>query len=205
MVDKDAVSLPVRSPKLFSLSALYDANDELLKHVRLSGQPSHDEMVRLAVEFWTEVTKAIPAWTKVMKGELKALELRQESISSHAVVLRALGAIGADLLKEEPENWKAHLMGLASVDWSKKNRSWENVCIIANSVVSNRQARLATKAYLKRHLKMTLNEAEERALSSSQPEATADVTKIVGLAEKMTPSDQADLLTKAEQISEKVV
>src|SRR5688572_14574447 len=29
MVDKDAVSLPVRSPKLFSLAALYDANDEL--------------------------------------------------------------------------------------------------------------------------------------------------------------------------------
>lgn len=51
MVDKDAVSLPVRSPKLFSLSALYDANDELLKSIRASGQPTHNEMVQLAVEF----------------------------------------------------------------------------------------------------------------------------------------------------------
>lgn len=38
MVDKDAVSLPVRSRKLFSLSALYDANEELLKK-----QPSHTQ------------------------------------------------------------------------------------------------------------------------------------------------------------------
>lgn len=151
------------------------------------------------------MAKAIPAWGKVREGELKALELRQESISSHAVVLRALGAIGADLSKEEPQNWKSRLMELASVDWSKKNRDWENICIIANSVVSNRQARLATKSYLKRHLKMVLNEAEERALSTSQPEASAEVTKIVGLVEKMTPTEQADFLTKAEQMSDKIV
>ncbi len=204
MVDKDAVSLPVRSPKLFSLSALYDANEELLKNVRVSGQPSHAEMVGVAVEFWTEVAKSIPAWTKVKNGDLKALELRQESISSHAVVLRALGAIGADLLKEEPVEWKSRLTDLSTVDWSKKNRDWENVCIIANSVVSNRQARFATKAYLKRHLKLALNEAEERALASTQPDSTVDMTKIVGLAEKMNPTEQADLLAKAEEISDKV-
>jgi DNA sulfur modification protein DndB len=204
MVDKDAVSLPVRSPKLFSLSALYDANEELLKNVRVSREPSHAEMVGVAVEFWTEVAKTIPAWTKVKNGDLKALELRQESISSHAVVLRALGAIGADLLKEQPEEWRSHLMDLSTVDWSKKNRDWENVCIIANSVVSNRQARFATKAYLKRHLKMALNEAEERALSSTQPDSTVDMTKIVGLAEKMSPTEQADLLAKAKEISDKV-
>src|SRR6266566_3044207 len=39
MVDKDAVSLPVRSNKLFSLAALYDANSELLKaQVEIDGQ-----------------------------------------------------------------------------------------------------------------------------------------------------------------------
>jgi DNA sulfur modification protein DndB len=34
MVEKDAVSMPVRSTKAFTLSALYDANKELLKNVR---------------------------------------------------------------------------------------------------------------------------------------------------------------------------
>lgn len=205
LVDKDAVSLPVRSPKLFSLAALYDANEELLKHVRVSGEPSHNQMVTLAVEFWKEVAKAIPAWIKVKNGDLKALELRQESISSHSVVLRAMGAIGADLLKEEPETWKSRLMDLATVDFSKKNRDWENICIIANSVVSNRQARLATKAYLKRHLKLALNEAEERALTPNQPEATAEVTNVVELMEKMTPTEQADFLNKAKHMSDKIV
>lgn len=198
MVDKDAVSLPVRSPKLFSLAALYDANEELLKDLRSSGQPTHDQMVGLAAEFWAEVAKAIPAWNQVKNGDLKALELRQESISSHSVVLRALGAIGADLLKEEPDTWKAHLMDLSSVDWAKKNRDWENVCIIANSVVSNRQARFATKAYLKRHLKMGLNEAEERALTPTQPEASSQVTDVVGMMEKMTPTEQTDFLSRAK-------
>jgi DNA sulfur modification protein DndB len=162
LVDKDAVSLPIRSAKLFSLAALYDANEELLKE-----QPedaSKDQLVALAAEFWTAVSKAITEWSKVKNGDLKALELRQENISSHAVVLRALGAAGADLIKAEPQTWKARLLDLTTVDWTKKNHDWENVCIVANSVVSNRQARLATKAYIKTKLGLTLSDAEVKAL-----------------------------------------
>ena len=101
-------------------------------------------------------------------GDLKALELRQESISSHAVVLRALGGIGADLFTEDSTGWKSHLLDLTTVNWSKKNRDWEGVCIVANSVVSNRQARAATKAYLKRHLGLKLTDAEIRALPAQE-------------------------------------
>src|SRR6266566_496295 len=172
MVDKDAVSLPVRSNKLFSLAALYDANSELLKaQVEAEDDVAPEKLAAIAVEYWVAVSKAIPDWTKVKSGELKALELRQESISSHAVVLRALGGIGADLLKEDPTGWKSHLLDLATVNWSKKNRDWEGVCIVANSVVSNRQARAATKAYLKRHLGLPLSEAETRSLPA-QVEST---------------------------------
>ena len=54
------------------------------------------------------------------------------------------------------------LSALGKIDWSKKNKDWENVCIIANSVVSNRQARAATKAYIKAKLHMELTEAKKR-------------------------------------------
>jgi DNA sulfur modification protein DndB len=165
MVDKDAVSLPIRSTKLFSLAALYDANEELLKYLRESEDVSHNEMVSVAVEYWTALSKAMPDWAKVQKGELRALELRQETIGSHSVVLRALGALGAELMKEEPKEWKARLLDLNSVDWKKKNSDWENVCIVANSVVSNRQSRLATKAYLKQHMGLSLSETEARILT----------------------------------------
>jgi DNA sulfur modification protein DndB len=165
MVDKDAVSLPVRSRKLFSLSSMYDANEELLKDQKHDEASSRNALVNLACEYWTAVSKAIPDWTRVKNGDLKAMELRQESISAHAVVLRALGAAGAELMKEDPTGWKGRLLELTNVDWSKKNPEWENVCIVANSVVSNRQARLATKAYLKQRLGLALNEAEERSVS----------------------------------------
>ena len=70
-------------------------------------------------------------------------------------------------MKDDPAGWKGRLLDLTKVDWSKKNREWEGVCVIANSVVSNRQARFATKAYLKRHLGLDLNDSEKRALPQS--------------------------------------
>lgn len=167
MLDKDSVTLPVRSPKLFSLAALYDATSELLKH-RIDGKTdeklSNEELIDIGAEYWNAASAHMPDWRKVKEGDLKALELRQSSIASHAVVLRAIGGIGAELM-QQPDTLDLRLKQLETVDWSKKNRDWDGVCIMANSVVSNRQARFATKAYLKQKLGLTLNEAELRALT----------------------------------------
>ncbi len=137
----------------------------MLKDQKHDEANSRNALVNVAFDFWTAVSKAIPDWAKVKNGDIKAMELRQESISAHAVVLRALGAVGGELMKEDPTGWKGRLLELTNVNWSKKNPEWENVCIVANSVVSNRQARLATKAYLKQRLGLSLNEAEERSVS----------------------------------------
>ncbi len=173
MVDKDAVSLPVRSPKLFSLASMYDANEELLKFQKDEEHGTHGALVSTAVEYWEAVSKVIPDWARVKARDLKAMELRQESICAHAVVLRALGAAGAELMRDDPANWKGRLFELGSIDWRKKNPEWENVCIIANSVASNRQARLATKAFIKRRLGLTLNEGEAKSLSRQEDENSA--------------------------------
>lgn len=162
MVDQDSASLPLRSPKLFSLSAIYDANEELLGN---DPDLTHNEATAKAIDFWMSVSKVIPDWQRVKKGDLKALELRQEFICAHSVVLRALGAAGADLMKVYPIDWKGKLIELNSIDWRKVNPDWENVCIIANSVVSNRQARVATKAYLKMKLGLPLTDSEQRAVT----------------------------------------
>lgn len=169
MVEMDAISIPVRSRKLFTLASMYDANEELLKLVQGKDESTRKAMVNIAYEYWTAVSKAIPDWAKVKNGDIKAMELRQESISAHSVVLRALGAVGGELMHVDPIGWKGRLLELTNVDWSKKNREWEGVCIVANSVVSNRQARLATKAYLKRKLSLELSDSEERALAVTEP------------------------------------
>jgi DNA-sulfur modification-associated len=98
----------------------------------------------------------------VLTHHKTAIELRAEKICSHSTVLRALGGLGLELMKVD--NWRERLAALDDIDWSKKNPDWENVCIIANSVVSNRQARAATKAYIKAKLSMELTESEQRSL-----------------------------------------
>jgi len=165
LVDKDNVSLPARSEKMFTLSALYDANQELLVEKRNGEEAFFNEMVRTAVDYWTAVSRFMPDWRRVKDREIRPIELRQENISTHSVVLRALGGMGAEVMKQFPSGWKNRLADLTTVNWSKKNRDWENVCMVANSVVSNRQARLATKAYLKRKLALPLTEAEEKSIA----------------------------------------
>ncbi|MGO9476432.1 MAG: DNA sulfur modification protein DndB [Limisphaerales bacterium] len=164
MVDKDNVSLPARSEKMFTLSSLYDANQELLAEKRNSDDAFFNELVTTGIDYWITVSKFMPDWQRVRNG-LRPIELRQENISTHSVVLRALGGLGAEVVKQFPTDWKNRLADLTAVDWSKKNREWENVCMVANSVVSNRQARLATKAYLKRKLGLPLTESEEKSIA----------------------------------------
>jgi DNA sulfur modification protein DndB len=165
LVDKDSASLSVRSPKLFTLASLYDANEELLGD-ELEGL-GHHAAVERAVLFWSAIAKHMPPWQAVKKGDRKPIDVRQEFIAAHSVVLRALGGLGSELLKTDPGNWQSRLDVLETIDWRKINPHWENVCIIANSVVSNRQARLATRAYVKRHLNVPLTETEAKALGPS--------------------------------------
>ena len=158
LVDKEKVTIPLRSPNLFTISALYEANEELLgKNIAKKGSTVYAEVLKTAVEYWTELSKVIGDWQKVKNGELSAAELRQEKINTHAVVLRALGGVGRTLLAKYPEGWQGRLKLLEKVDWRKAvgssaNPLWDDVCITAGSVVSNRQARAATLAVLLREI-----------------------------------------------------
>ncbi|MDD9982305.1 MAG: DNA sulfur modification protein DndB [Gammaproteobacteria bacterium] len=179
MVDKDAVSIGVRSPKLLSLSALYDATQELFRANAIlhDEETSVSSLVQIGREFWQAVSDAMPDWRKVKSEHMRAVELRQESIASHAVVLRAIGAAGGELMKARPDDWKEQLLKLKTIDWRKQNRDWDGICIIANSVVSNRQARAATKAYIKCHLGLELSDAERRSLPT--PEITKELQELL--------------------------
>jgi DNA sulfur modification protein DndB len=158
MVEKEKVTIPLRSAKLFTISALYEANEELLgKNIAKEGSTPYAKALERAVEYWTEISKIIDDWQKVKNGELSASDLRQEKINTHAVVLRALGGVGRTLLAKYPEGWQVKLKLLQRIDWRKSvgssaNPLWDDVCITAGSVVSNRQARAATLAVLLREI-----------------------------------------------------
>lgn len=170
MVDKEKITIPIRSPKLFTLSTLYDANEELVgEKVDKRDTKGYETKLALAVSFWTELAKVITDWQKVTSGDLKASELRQEKINTHAVIMRALGGTGHALIDERPKDWQQRLEPLRDIDWrksvgSKVNPLWDNVCITAGSVVSNRQARVKTLAVLKERLGLNLPARDQKAL-----------------------------------------
>src|SRR6266496_1214642 len=150
MVDKEKLTIPIRSEKLFTLSTLYDANEELIgTKLEKPETPEYKEKLERAVSYWNAVTRVIPDWQKVKDGTIKAPMLRQEKINTHGVMLRALGGLGKALLEAYPDSWEKKLEVLRDLDWRKSvgnkvNPEWENVCITAGSVLSNRQARVAT-------------------------------------------------------------
>lgn len=159
LTEKVDASLKAKSTKIFTLAALYDANSDLLK-----GLEHHDvqENANRLVTYWTAVSEYMDDWKMVLNGQKVSNDLRAESISAHSTVLRALGGLGSELMKDS--DWPQRLSALKNIDWSKKNPDWQDVCIVANSVVSNRQARAATKAYIKSRLGMDLSDAEQRSI-----------------------------------------
>ncbi|MCI0605909.1 DNA sulfur modification protein DndB, partial [bacterium] len=145
------------------------------------GTKEYRDKVELATQYWNTVATMISDWGKVKNDELKAAELRQEKINAHAVVLRALGGLGKSLIESYPKEWKQRLTKLKDIDWRKSignkvNPMWENACITAGSVVSNRQARVATLAVLKQHVGLELTKQEEQvwgSMASFREAATA--------------------------------
>ncbi len=172
MLEKERMSIGVRSPKLLTMSALYDANAELLgSKVERPSSPGYREKLTRAARYWNAVAKVIPDWQKVKNGELTAPALRQERINTHTVVLRAIGALGCALFEHHASDWEDRLSTLQTVDWrkavgSRVNPLWDNVCIVAGSVVSNRQARVATQAVLKDLLNLPLTNQEAQVLAA---------------------------------------
>ncbi len=172
MVDLEKASIPLRSPQLLTLSVLYDANSELLgSPIEHPDSKLFQDKVRKAIAYWTEVASAIPDWQNVKDGKLAAAALRQEKICTHTIVLRALGGVGNAVFAHHPNDWCKKVQELTAIDWRKSidgrvNPLWDNVCIVAGSVVTHRQARVATLAVLKNVLGLPLGNQERVALSN---------------------------------------
>ena len=175
MLDKEKITIPLRSPKLFTLSTLYDANKELVGNkIDRKGSKGYEASRKAAADYWTELSKVLEDWQRVKDGDMKAAALRQEKINTHAVIMRALGGAGSALIDHYPNDWRDHLPLLRTVDWrksvgSKVNPLWDNVCITAGSVVSNRQARVQALVVLKNilGLKASPREGKTRAAANT--------------------------------------
>jgi DNA sulfur modification protein DndB len=175
-VDKDRISLPLRSPKLFTLGAVYDGTLALLESV---AEGDYEQKLAQALEFWETIAANISEWGRVESGEMKPLELRQEYINSHAVVLWALGAMGRSLIMIHPDDWVDHLAELKLIDWRRTNKEWQGIAMSGADVVNRRQSRMDTSSFLKRKLGLTLTPAEDRSLRGAE-QTMADLKELIG-------------------------
>lgn len=181
LVDKDRVSLPLRSPKLFTLGSLYDATTALLENI---AEQDFEEKLAQAIDYWNAVAENLPEWGKVQSGDMKPMELRQEYIHSHAVTLWGIGSLGRTLISAQPDGWQSKLRKFRDIDWRRTNREWQGIAMAGSDVVNRRQNRLDTGSFLKLKLGLQLTPAEERSLKGA-----TDVPSIMsGLKKFVTAS-----------------
>lgn len=121
--DKENPSLSKFSPKLFTLSSINETNKKLLNKLN-----TNDEKVILfANEFWNVLCENMKEWQFVFNKETSSCLFRTDYISSHGVVLEALGLVGNYLYKNNPNDWKAILSNIKDIDWHRTNLDdWQN-------------------------------------------------------------------------------
>ncbi|MEK9505547.1 DNA sulfur modification protein DndB [Gaopeijia maritima] len=160
LVEMEKSSLSMRSRKLFTLSALYNATEALLQDLPDRG---FDDWVELVQEFWESVSEHMPEWQLVRKRKMNASEVRQDFIHSHGIVLQAIGRAGNILLRGHPAEWKEMLSGLREIDWSRGNaRQWEGRAMIGGRVSKASNNVTLTTNVVKLALGLDLNPEETR-------------------------------------------
>lgn len=160
VVELEKTSLARRSRRLFTLSAIYHATNELL-----SGLPetAPEESARLALEFWESVADQMEDWNRVRRGELTAGEVRADFIHTHGVVLQALARTGRTLIAHHPKSWQKKLSGLKTIDWRRANSEmWEGRALVGGQLSKSHQNITLTSNAIKFHLGLDLSLDEQR-------------------------------------------
>lgn len=160
IVEMEKSSLAKRSRKLFTLSAIYHANQELLSGLE---HKDKDSAAKTGIRYWDEVAEHIPEWKMVRDRKVSSGEIRGDYIHSHGIALQALGRVGNTLLSKYEKDWKDRLSYLETIDWSRSNVSiWEGRAMTNGRLSKTNQTISLTSSYIKNALKLPLTPEEEQ-------------------------------------------
>ena len=159
VVELEKTSLALRSRRLFTLSAIYQATNELIADLP---ETDSSETAMIALEFWEACAENLDEWEKVRLGALTAGEVRADFIHTHAVVLQALARVGRALLKHHPDNWKDRIGRLNGIDWRRANSQlWEGRALVGGRLSKAHQQVMLTANAIKTHLGLQLTADEQ--------------------------------------------
>lgn len=127
-VEMEKTTLSNRSTKAFTLNGISDASLKLLGLGKTKKITKKDE--ELVNDFWEIVSKNIPEWQILTKGEIPPSELRKNFVNTNTNLLNALGIAGKIIIQEFPNQWKTKLHGLKKIDWSRDAPEWDGRLIV---------------------------------------------------------------------------
>lgn len=170
--DKEKDNLGKLSATLFTLNMFYKANKRIAGRDEVDGEL--DDFIK---RYWKSVTAHMIPWHEVSRGELKKVDLREQSIAAQAVLVQALGRVGRSLRGATPEKLESTLAQLETLSWSRVDPTWHMRTINANGrIMSNDRAITLTANAIKKHLSLALTpeemkkENELTALESEEQE-----------------------------------
>lgn len=160
LTETEKAKISSRSPKMFTLTGIRSATQALLAGIKIE---SHEDRVRLAAEFWTEVGRSVPEWQMAGDRRVSPAELRREYIHAHALALAAIARAGNQLLREHPRKWKTVIKKLTTLDWRHGNSAlWEGRAMNAGRLSKHCGNVALTANVIKRHLGLPLSPDEDR-------------------------------------------
>jgi DNA sulfur modification protein DndB len=178
LVESERSTLSARSRKLFTLSALHFATQELLPDKQAEDFP---KATQRSQEFWEAVCEQIPEWLYVRESKMTAGEVRRDFIHCHAIVLQAIGRAGRCLYEQFPTEAKKRIQRLRKVDWSRSNAQvWEGRAMIGGAMAKSGQNVTLTTNEIKRvlGLKLTVEEqAAEKAWAAARTPSNTNARK----------------------------
>jgi DNA sulfur modification protein DndB len=163
LTETERSTISNRSIKLFTLSGIHNATHALLAGLELK---SREEQLKLAIDYWSEVSRNIPDWVMAKDRRVSAADLRRDFIHAHTLALAALARVGNALLTAHRNDWKERLKKLQTLDWSRANAAlWEGRAMNAGRLSKRSVNVTLTGNAVKRHLELPLSD-DERALDS---------------------------------------
>lgn len=155
--DKEVDNLGKYSSNLFSLNTFYKANKKIL--AKSAPTPEAESFL---IAFWTLTAQNIVQWGELERKEISKIDLREKYIVTQAVVILALGRVGAALY-HNPEYMPAEILPrLQTVNWRRNATQWKMRAISPNGrmITGEHSAKLIGN-YLKNILGLPLTEDEQ--------------------------------------------
>lgn len=147
--EMEKTTISNRSSKAFTLNGISDASLKLLGMGKTRKITKKDE--EMIKEFWETVSKNIPEWQLLLKGDIVPSELRKNFVNTNTNLLNALGIAGRLLIKKYPNDWKNKLHNLKEIDWSRDAPEWDGRLIINGQMqMQDRGVDLAANVIMKK-------------------------------------------------------